>query len=223
MARGGKMVLKPYQKVEPIPKKRMDDNQKKNMDQLILEAFKHFDEDKSGYLEKDELRAMLNEAAKQQNQQEISEEFLNEVLEEYDHNNDGKIGLAEFYLVKDEAIDQLVEDAFHAYDKDNTGYLDFEEFKKVLKDQSEKNRGRPIDDKLINKIISKFDKNSDGKISLKEFKTILRGNQDSRSKSKRRRDADKDDEELGKQQKTKNKPAKDQSDDEGVGCCKKKK
>ena len=63
---------------------------------------------------------------------------------------------------------------FDSYDADNSGYLDPNEFKKVLKEViHEVKKSFSVEEKKLNQLYTIYDSNSDNKISRKEFVKVI--------------------------------------------------
>ena len=103
----------------------------------------------------------------------LPEEKLSEIQDMFkrvDKNNDGIISLDELRTVLEtifkhlpsHRIDKMLTDA----DRDKDGQISYEEFYRVLKRKSKKN-------KLL-KAFKTFDTNGDGKISLEELMEVLK-------------------------------------------------
>lgn len=68
-------------------------------DRLIIEAFKHYDFDNSGYLDRTELEKMFNKASMSVNNRKVSSGTMRQIIDMFDRNKDGKISIDEFSLI----------------------------------------------------------------------------------------------------------------------------
>lgn len=74
---------------------------------VVKEAFNSFDTDNSGYLEREEIRKLLNEVVSDQGQS-ISDDELNEVIMAVDANGDGKFSFSELYTIIGPILTELL-------------------------------------------------------------------------------------------------------------------
>lgn len=63
--------------------------------EIIKKAFDAYDEDGSGFLEKPEIRRLLDDACKELGTPIITEEHLNKIIDVVDNNADGKFSVDE--------------------------------------------------------------------------------------------------------------------------------
>ncbi|KAL5251865.1 hypothetical protein ACHWQZ_G014874 [Mnemiopsis leidyi] len=66
----------------------------KDEDQNIRDAFKQFDKDGNGYIDKDELISLMESLG-----QKLSEQEIDEMMQDADFDKDGKISYQEFYIM----------------------------------------------------------------------------------------------------------------------------
>lgn len=64
--------------------------QENEIQQVVEEAFKQYDTDGSGFLERDEIRKLLNDACAAFGAQPIEDDQLDQVIAGIDENHDGK-------------------------------------------------------------------------------------------------------------------------------------
>ncbi|XP_062380671.1 calretinin-like [Sardina pilchardus] len=121
----------------------------------FMQAWRKHDEDRSGYIESNELKGFLSDLLQKANRQ-YDDKKLNEytqtILRMFDLNGDGKLGLSEMarllpteenFLLKFQSIKVSAEQfhsIFNYYDKDGSGYIDEQELDTLLKDLFEKNK-----------------------------------------------------------------------------------
>ena len=69
------------------------------MNQMIRKAFNLYDADKSGVLDKNEIRTLLNDLMAELQAPSISDEILDKIISMVDENNDGAFDFKEFYKI----------------------------------------------------------------------------------------------------------------------------
>ncbi|XP_073535670.1 calbindin isoform X2 [Phyllobates terribilis] len=121
----------------------------------IVETWRRYDTDHSGFIETDELKSFLKDLLKNANktyEDSKLEEYSETMLKMFDSNNDGKLGLTEMarllpiqenFLLKFQGVKMCGKEfnkAFELYDKDNSGYIDENELDALLKDLCEKDK-----------------------------------------------------------------------------------
>ncbi|CAF0810547.1 unnamed protein product [Brachionus calyciflorus] len=146
--------------------------------------FKIFDKDNDGYISRIEL-----EEGCRKMKINIDENDIDEIFDEADENDDGKIDYDEFikFWREDHQLDsnsnesdsegsiesqdgndffddKKLKNIFDEYDADNDGYLNQEEFTKALRKVEENIKMKEIDE-----ILGKADLNNDGQIDFEEF------------------------------------------------------
>ena len=65
------------------------------IEEIVRKAFEIYDTDKSGFLERDEIKKLLDDACGELGADEITEEQLDAVIQTVDANNDGKFSFDE--------------------------------------------------------------------------------------------------------------------------------
>ncbi|CAG5855297.1 unnamed protein product [Menidia menidia] len=122
---------------------------------LLLQAWRRYDTDRSGYIESNELKGFLSDLLRKANRN-YDDKKLNEytqtILRMFDLNGDGKLGLSEMarllpvqenFLLKFQGIRLTVKEfdsLFTFYDQDGNGYIDELELDALLKDLCDKNK-----------------------------------------------------------------------------------
>ncbi|KFB50930.1 AGAP006178-PB-like protein [Anopheles sinensis] len=105
---------------------------------LLRDAFNAFDKEKTGSISTDVVGTILELLG-----HKLTEEELDEVIEEYDEDESGQLEFDEFvalasnYVEPEEDYDALrkeLREVFMMYDKDAKGYLPVEEFKAILRE-----------------------------------------------------------------------------------------
>ena len=69
------------------------------IEDIVRKAFEIYDADKSGYLERDEIKKLLDDACGELGADEITEEQLDAVIQTVDANNDGKFSFEELNMI----------------------------------------------------------------------------------------------------------------------------
>ena len=134
----------------------------------LNEAFKMFDRDKDGLINYIELGYVLKSQGFNPTNQELIE-MINDV----DENEDDKITFEEFLILmhsrlKKEDIENELNEAFNAYDKNGKGVISVKEFKRILNTFGDK-----ICEEKIDEIIQKVDPKNKGYIDYKELTKII--------------------------------------------------
>ena len=80
----------------------------KNIRKVAKEIFNRFDKDKSGFIEKDELRELLITVSKQLNLPILTEKEIEEGLKQLDNNNDGKLQFDEFLKFYEQSYEEVM-------------------------------------------------------------------------------------------------------------------
>jgi calmodulin len=131
---------------------------------ILKELFDLYDTDKDGCINTIELGDVMKALGVDQTQDEL-QEMVNEV----DSNNKGKIEFKEFLqlfarkLKGNKSEDELME-AFKLYDKDGNGSVSAAEFRHVMTTMGEKLTEEEVEEMIIN-----ADMNGDGIINYHEF------------------------------------------------------
>jgi Ca2+-binding EF-hand superfamily protein len=87
-------LIKPYKPII-IYKKREKMPNEAEIEEIVKKAFEIYDTDKSGFLERDEIKKLLDDACGELGADEITESQLDAVIQTVDANNDGKFSFDE--------------------------------------------------------------------------------------------------------------------------------
>lgn len=160
----------------------------------FMRIWKRFDEDNSGYIDGDELKAFL-EYMLQENGQTVTPdklaEYTDTILKLFDKNGDGKLQLSEMARLMPVRTNHLsrpllknaskltkfdIDMVFRKYDTDKNGSIENEELQGFLKDLLEFT-GEEYDEKRMQEmteiILGNWDVDHDGKIGKEELRMIL--------------------------------------------------
>ena len=77
----------------------MSNEEELKLRDIVQKAFDLYDADKSGFLEKDEIKKLLNDACSELGAPPITDQQLDEVIKTVDDNGDGKFSFEELYTV----------------------------------------------------------------------------------------------------------------------------
>ena len=143
-----------------MPRKNKKENEYKNI-------FDEYDKNKDGYIDKKELKLILNKIDKNLNQNEI-----NDVFDQISSSGKG-IDFDDFLEFLNEIqvnkkgnkinVDEIIT-AFQYFDRDHNGYISISELKYILSSLGEK-----MSKNEVKEIFDNCDLNKDGKIDYKEF------------------------------------------------------
>ncbi|XP_035910149.1 troponin C, isoallergen Bla g 6.0101-like isoform X1 [Anopheles stephensi] len=148
--------------------------QELSKDQLkvLRDAFNAFDKEKTGSISTDVVGTILELLG-----HKLSEEELEEVIEEYDEDESGQLEFDEFvalasnYVEPEEDYDALrkeLREVFMMYDKDAKGYLPVEEFKAILRELDGAVPEEELDD-----IVDEIDADGSGTVDFEEFMEVM--------------------------------------------------
>lgn len=73
-------------------------------------AFEAIDTNKSGYLEREELEAVMRGDLSDMKEKKPSKEEVDEVLRELDHNGDGRVSLSEFQVLIEQVLNVMAQE-----------------------------------------------------------------------------------------------------------------
>lgn len=132
------------------------------------EAFNAFDKDRSGHIDAEELRGILEAVG-----QEVNDEELREMVLMADSDNSGTIDFWEFatlmaHKMADPNPERTLKAAFNCFDENGDGTISTKEIKKVMR-----NLGEPVTDDDIRTFVSKVDADKNGVIDYSEFSRFV--------------------------------------------------
>ncbi|XP_022972167.1 calcium-dependent protein kinase 24 [Cucurbita maxima] len=129
----------------------------------IRRMFHMMDTDKNGDLTFEELKNGLHMIG-----HSLSDPDVQMLMEAADMDGNGTLSCEEFATMsihlRKMSTDELLTQAFRFFDKDQNGYIEYDELREALMDDNEK---------VIQDIISDADMDKDGRISYNEFKAML--------------------------------------------------
>ncbi|KAK7262571.1 hypothetical protein RJT34_30145 [Clitoria ternatea] len=135
----------------------------------LKKMFNTMDKDKNGNLSFEELKDGLSMFG-----HVLPDPDVQMLLDAADADGNGTLNCEEFitmsvHLRKIES-DEFLSEAFHYFDKNQTGYVEFEELKDALSDDGTET----INDHVIKDILNDVDLDKDGRISFEEFKAMMK-------------------------------------------------
>ncbi|KAL9975307.1 hypothetical protein ACROYT_G012460 [Oculina patagonica] len=159
----------------------------------FFKVWTHYDADRSGFIESDELEGFLVDLLGRDGQsldpQRITD-YRNAMLDLFDKNKDGKLSLSEMMKIlpveenflkqfKDNADDKQFNAVWSKYDQDGNGFIVDNELDALVFDLLSQNKGGDADisgdevKKFKTVIMETCDTNKDGKIGKDELKLLL--------------------------------------------------
>ena len=134
------------------------------------QMFKEADTDSSGFIEKDELKAVLTEMAKSEGLEAPTDDQVDRRMKALDISGDGKISFAEFLnFLATMKVMLICATVFAEVDADKSGTIDKAELKTVLVSlYAKQGLDAPTDDE-VNEYMTALDKSGDGVIDFYEF------------------------------------------------------
>ncbi|KAK8571549.1 hypothetical protein V6N12_027634 [Hibiscus sabdariffa] len=135
---------------------------------LIIEMFNTMDTDDNGYLSFEELRDGLHKIG-----HSVSDHDVKMLMEAADIDGNGTLSCEEFVIMvvhlKRIGNDEHLTQAFHHFDTNQSGYIEFEELREALLQDDP----GPNNEQLIKDIMQDVDRDKDGRISFQEFKAMM--------------------------------------------------
>ncbi|RNA38041.1 calmodulin [Brachionus plicatilis] len=137
----------------------------------LKNGFKIFDQDGSGSIDPQEIRSIMANF-----DSSISENDIDELIDDLDKNNDGMVDFNEFanqlgkkfYSQPPRAELEAAFKYFEWVNKDGSGFIDEEELIQVIRQFNPK-----YSEERIKKVISTIDKDNSGKICIDEFVQMM--------------------------------------------------
>lgn len=113
----------------PSSKKRFKMPSKATLKQMIQETFISYDSDSSGLLDIEEIRALIRDFYSQLKCDPLSEAKIINLMNKYDTDQNGLFSFEELFNMIGPL--SLVKTCFMIYDDDSSGYLDFEQIRRL--------------------------------------------------------------------------------------------
>ncbi|WJZ88094.1 hypothetical protein VitviT2T_007425 [Vitis vinifera] len=139
----------------------------------IRQIFHMMDTDKNGNLSFEELKDGLHKIG-----HPVADPDVKMLIEAADMDGTGTLNCDEFVTIsvhlRKISSDENLSEAFRAFDKNDSGYIEFEELREALR---EDNLG-PNNEQVIQDIIFDVDLDKDGRISYDEFKAMMKTGMD---------------------------------------------
>lgn len=145
----------------------------------LEQAFNTYDQEKLGYLTKDQLREFLNEIRQSLYLNQIDDKIFDKIFDIVDIDGNGQIEYEEFTDNIPDILPILAQDGdllnntknkiFKDFDQDKKGYLSFEEFRLQIHLSNDRKSLPRLSDMNINYLIKLIDEDRDGVLSYEEF------------------------------------------------------
>lgn len=135
----------------------------------LRECFKHFDTDGSGAIDVQELGNVFQAFG-----QDLSEQELEDMIRDVDHDGSGEIGFEDFLMLmihnfgSDESAEQEVQAEFQKHDPGNTGILTVAKAHAIVKDLC----GDQLPDDEIAEIVAAADERNTGKVEYMKWESL---------------------------------------------------
>ncbi|KAJ8753594.1 hypothetical protein K2173_022835 [Erythroxylum novogranatense] len=146
--------------------------------ELIRDMFTLMDTDNDGKVSYEELRAGLRKVGSQ-----LAEPEIKMLMEVADVDGNGVLDYGEFVAVtihlQKMENDEHFRRAFMFFDKDGNGYIELDELREALADESGE-----TDNHVLNDIMREVDTDKDGRISYEEFVAMMKTGTDWRKASR---------------------------------------
>ncbi|KAI3970626.1 hypothetical protein MKX01_024273 [Papaver californicum] len=146
--------------------------------EVIRDMFKLMDTDNSGKITYEELKSGLQKVGSQ-----LAEPEMKMLMEVADVDRNGTLDYGEFVTVtihlQKMENDEHFRRAFMFFDKDGSGFIEMDELREALTDESGK-----TDDEVLNDILREVDTDKDGRISYEEFVAMMKTGTDWRKASR---------------------------------------
>ncbi|KAJ6237353.1 calcium-binding protein cml45-related [Anaeramoeba flamelloides] len=130
-------------------------------------AFKLFDKDGNGQIDRKELQIVLKSLG-----QNPTENQLKQMIDTVDQDGDGQIDFKEFLnlmksKVSEEDNEQTIREVFDIFDRDGDGFITAIELSHLMS-----SLGQKMTENEINWMISAIDTSGEGKVSFDDFKNV---------------------------------------------------
>ncbi|KAK4474664.1 hypothetical protein MN116_001796 [Schistosoma mekongi] len=135
---------------------------KQDVDELV-KIFHELDRNHDGYISRTELISKVGTKS-------VDRHKVEELMQLFDINRDGKISLGEYKLIlglTDQSVDAWIR-VFRKLDKDHSGSLDFHEICSLFGDHNSAEVR-----KSVRNYMKKYDTDRDGRINIREFLTFV--------------------------------------------------
>ncbi|XP_051157318.1 troponin C-like isoform X1 [Leptopilina boulardi] len=140
--------------------------------QMLRRAFSMFDSQKTGKIEKEKVRTILNTLG-----HTFDDHELESLLKQEDEEDSGKLNFDSFYKVAchfqeedDEALQKELKEAFRLYDKEGNGYIPTSSLREIL---------AALDDQItpdqMDGMIAEIDTDGSGTVDFDEFMEMMTG------------------------------------------------
>jgi len=132
------------------------------------EAFNQFDKDRSGFIDRSELKNLCEWVG-----QETNESDIEEMMALADGDGSGQIDFWEFatlmaHKMGNSNLDKSLASAFSVFDTNGDGTISAEEIRNVMREV-----GEDASDAEIQKVLGEIDEDGNGTVDYKEFSRVV--------------------------------------------------